>query len=52
MYAMIHVMSTCILIDEFKYNKNVSATLSIFDLEIHKGKSTLMTFFFFIARVT
>ena len=46
MYAMIHVMLPCILIDKVKYNKNVSATLSMFDLEIQKGKSTLMTFFF------
>ena len=45
MHAMIHVMLTCILIDKVKYNKNVSATLSMFDLEIQKGKSTLMTFF-------
>ena len=29
------------LIDKVKYNKNVSATLSMFDLEIQKGKSTL-----------
>ena len=46
MYAVIHVMLTCILIDKVKYNKNVSAILSMFDLEIQKGKSTLMTFFF------
>ena len=52
MYSMIHIMLTCILIDKVKYNKNVSATLSMFDLEIQKGKSTLMTFFFFIARAT
>ena len=52
MYAMIHIMLTCILIDKVKYNKNVSTTLSMFDLEIQKGKSTLMTFFFFIARAT
>ena len=43
---------TCILIDKVKYNKNVSATLSIFNLEIQKEKSTLMIFFFFIARAT
>ena len=31
---------------------NVSATLSMFDLEIKQRKSTLMTIFFFIARAT
>ena len=50
MYATIHLMLTCILIDKVKYNKNVSATLSIFDLEIHKGRSTLMTFFLLLER--
>ena len=38
MYAMIHVVLTCILIDKVKYNKDVSATLSMFDLEIQKRK--------------